>query len=192
VFELDITAFEPQLASDMVIAVMDELDRNQREYNARKTTQTRQFIEDRLTDTKIELETSEEVLKEFRERNRSILESPQLQLEQERLTRDVAVLIGVFTTLKQQLETAKIEEVKETDYLIFLDTPETPLYPAKSKNRFLVIMVGILGIGLSIILVLIMEYAKNSDDDEKEKINKVKSLIVKTLNDFLPPRSKKT
>jgi uncharacterized protein involved in exopolysaccharide biosynthesis len=192
VFELDITAFEPQLASDMVIAVMDELDRNQREYNARKTTQTRQFIEDRLTDTKIELETSEEVLKEFRERNRSILESPQLQLEQERLTRDVAVLIGVFTTLKQQLETAKIEEVKETDYLIFLDTPETPLYPAKSKNRFLVIMVGILGIGLSIILVLIMEYAKNSDDDEKEKINKVKSLIVKTLNDFLPPRFKKT
>ncbi len=46
----------------------------------------------------------------------------------------MAVLIGVFTALKQQLETAKIEEVKESDYVIILDTPYIPLYPDKPKR----------------------------------------------------------
>ena len=44
------------------------------------------------------------------DRNRRIENSPSLQLEQQRLGREVTVLTGVFTTLKQQLETTKIEE----------------------------------------------------------------------------------
>ena len=44
-------------------------------------------------------------------RNRRIENSPALQLEEQRLSREVAVLTGVFTTLKQQFETTKIEEV---------------------------------------------------------------------------------
>ena len=58
------------------------------------------------------------------DRNRRIENSPALQLEQQRLNREVIVLTGVFTTLKQQLETTKIEEVKESDYVIILDPPE--------------------------------------------------------------------
>ena len=77
---------------------MEELDKHQRSYNARKTKETRQFIDERLLATESELERAEEALKLFREKNRSIFESPQLQLEQERLGRDVAVLISVFTT----------------------------------------------------------------------------------------------
>ena len=42
--------------------------------------------------------------------NRRIENSPALLLEQQRLQREVTVLIGVFTTLKQQLE-------KSTNYM---------------------------------------------------------------------------
>ena len=45
------------------------------------------------------------------------------------------MLTGVFTTLKQQLETTKIEEFKENDYVIIIDHPERPFiksYPLKS------------------------------------------------------------
>ena len=156
-FELEISASEPQLAADIASGVMEELDKHQREYNFRKTAGTRQFIEKRLLATESELEKAEEALKLFRERNRSIFESPQLQLEQERLGRDVAVLISVFTTLKQQLETAKIEEIKESDYVIILDTPYIPLYPDKPKKKRMVILAGFLGIGLGIILAFIRE-----------------------------------
>jgi uncharacterized protein involved in exopolysaccharide biosynthesis len=190
-FELEISASEPQLAADIANTVIVELDLHQRSYNARKTTETRQFIDERLLSTKAELEKAEETLKFFRERNRSIFESPQLQLEQERLGRDVAVLIGVFTTLKQQLETAKIDEVKESDYVIILDTPNIPLYPDKPKKKLIVILAGILGIGLGMIFAFIREYAENSDEEEQIKMGKAKSLILKNIYDFLPRRLRK-
>ena len=185
-FELEISASEPQLAADLAYAVMEELDKHQREYNAKKTTETRQFIEERLLATESELEKAEEALKLFRERNRSIFESPQLQLEQERLGRDVAVLISVFTTLKQQLETAKIEEVKESDYVIILDTPDIPLYPDKPKKKRMVILAGILGIGLGMILAFIKEFVRNRNEEEREKLSEVKSLIIKNISDIKP------
>ena len=187
-FELEISASEPQLAADIASAVMEELDLHQRDYNAMKATGTRQFIEERLLATETELEKAEEALKLFRERNRSIFESPQLQLEQERLGRDVAVLIGVFTALKQQLETAKIEEVKESEYVIILDTPDIPLYPDKPKKKLLVILAGFLGIGVGITLVFIREYANNSNEEEQKKMAKLKSLIIENINAILPRR----
>ena len=47
---------------------------------------------------------------------------------------------GVFTTLKQQLETTKIEEVKESDYVVILDPPEVPLISSAPKKKKSVIM----------------------------------------------------
>ena len=187
-FELEISAFEPQLAAEIASAVMEELDQHQRDYNARKTAGTRQFIEERLLAAKSELKKAEESLKLFRERNRSIIESPQLQLEQERLGRDVAVHIGVFTTLKQQLETAKIEEVKESDYIIILDTPDIPLYPHKPKKKRMTILAGIFGIGLGMILAFIKEFVQNRDAEDQGKLSEAKSLFIKNISDFLPQR----
>ena len=187
-FELEISASEPQMAADIASAVMEELDKHQRSYNARKTKETRQFIDERLLATESELERAEEALKLFREKNRSIFESPQLQLEQERLGRDVAVLISVFTTLKQQLETAKIEEVKESDYVIILDTPDIPLYPDKPKKKRMVILAGILGIGLGMILAFIKEFVRNRDEEEQEKLCEIQNNFLKNISDFLPQR----
>jgi len=187
-FELEISASEPQLAANIASAVMRELDSHQREYNSRKNTETRQFIDDQLFDTKLELEKAEEKLKIFREKNRSIFESPNLLLEQERLGRDVAVLIGVFTTLKQQLEKAKIDEVKESDYVIILDVPNKPLYPDEPKKKPMVILAGILGIGFGMVLAFVLESFSNSAKEEKDKIHKAKLLIKENITDFVPKR----
>ena len=84
------------------------MDSHQRRYNKAKTSQTRQFIEERIIETEKELMSAEEDLKVFMDRNRRIENSPALQLEQQRFGREVTVLTGVFTTLKQQLETTKI------------------------------------------------------------------------------------
>ena len=67
-------------------------------------------------------------------------------LEQQRLLREVSVLTGVFTTLKQQLETIKIEEVKDADYVLVMDPPEAPLYPKDSNKKQTLIFSGLLGL----------------------------------------------
>jgi len=115
ILTMTINASEPNLAAAINRAFIEGLDSHQRRYNKAKTSDTKQFIEERIIDTEKELMAAEEYLKIFMDRNRRIENSPALQLEQQRLGREVTVLTGVFTTLKQQLETTKIEEVKESD-----------------------------------------------------------------------------
>ena len=100
---LTISASEAIFARDIAVVVIEELDSYLRQSNKDKTSETRQFIEERIDDTEKNLKIAEEVLKDFRVRNRRLENSPALLLEQQRLSREVSVLTGVFTSLKQQL-----------------------------------------------------------------------------------------
>jgi uncharacterized protein involved in exopolysaccharide biosynthesis len=102
------------------------------------------------------------------------------------LAREVSVLTSVFTTLKQQLETAKIEEVKELDYVIVLDPPEAPLIRSKPNKRKMVILAGFLGIGLGLVLAFCKEYVENSDSKDQDKIKEVKISLIKNLKELIP------
>ena len=117
---------------------------------------------------------AEEDLKVFRDRNRRIENSPALLLEQQRLGREVTVLTGVFTTLKQQLETTKIEEVKESNYVVIVDHPNIPLERSKPNKSKMVILTGFLGIILGLGLVLIKDLITKTDNEEKRKFLKIK------------------
>jgi len=177
IYTLSINASEPQLASDIVTALIEELDTHQKEYNKAITSKARKFIEERIVVVGKELRDAEEALKDFTVSNRRIENSPLLLLEQERLAREVSVPAGVFTTLKQQLETTKIEEVKESDYVVVLDPPEAPLERSGPNRRKMVIFAGFLGIGLGIAIGLVIEFIK----ENWEQIKQVKKLISENL-----------
>jgi len=191
IYTINLHASEPKLAAEVNKSLIEELDAHQQEYNRGKTGDTRQFIEERIIDTEKELMSAEERLKNFMDRNRRIENSPALQLEQQRLGREVTVLTGVFTTLKQQLETTKIEEMKESDYVVVLDPPEVPLKRSKPNKKLMVILAGILGIGLGMLLVFMMEFAANRDKEEKDKMAEVKAMVLKNLSELIPGKSNK-
>ena len=184
IFTLSINAFEPKLAAEINAALINELEVHQKDYNQKKNSETRKFIEERIVDTEKKLMAREESLKEFRVRNRRFEQSPALLLEQGRLSREVSVLTGVFTTLKQQLETAKIEEVKESDYVIIIDLPEIPLSRSKPNKRLMVILAGFFGIGIAALISLFIEFANRLDKEEKEKFVKVRSFIIQNINEL--------
>ena len=190
IFTLSINASEPTLASDLNMAIIQELDTHQRNYNKDKTTDTKTFIEERIVTTERDLMSAEENLKVFRDRNRRIENSPSLQLEEQRLRREVAVLTGVFTTLKQQLETTKIQEFKDSDYVIIVDPPEVSLYPSKPKKRRSVILAGLIGITFGVLLALFKESLSNKNKEEKIKMSKAKFLFVQNISDLIPKRFK--
>lgn len=187
---ININASEPILAAEINRTLIQELDAHQRKYNKARTSDTKQFIEERILNTEKELNSAEEALKVFLDRNRRYENSPALQLEKQRLAREVTVLIGVFTTLKQQLETTKIEEVKESDYVVILDAPELPLRPSKPKKKQMVILAGLIGLGLGLILAFIREYAANSEKEEKDKIIEAKFLVRKNILGFISNKLK--
>ena len=188
ILTLSISAAEASFAKDINQALIEELDAHQRNYNKLKTSKTKIFIQERIVDIEKELISAEERLKIFMDRNRRIENSPSLQLEQQRLSREVTVLIGVFTTLKQQLETTKIEEVKESSYVVIIDAPEKPLIRSKPNKKMIVILNGIFGISLGLFFAFISEYLLSRKKDDIEKINKAKITAVKNILYFWPSK----
>ena len=63
----------------------------------------------------------EDKLKNFRQKNRNILSSPELLLEQTRLIRNVEVQSQLYITLLSQYELVSIEESENFSFIEILD-----------------------------------------------------------------------
>ena len=174
ILTINTDASDPIIAKEINKALIEELDSFRRTYNKVKTSEAKIFIEERIVAVKNELVLAEEKLRTFRDRNRQIQNSPSLQLEVQRLSREVTVLIGVFTTLKQQLETTKIEEVKESDYVTILDAPELPFSPSKPNKKFLVIISGFFGLLIGILFSIFSEFLESNKKNNLKKVNELK------------------
>jgi len=144
---------ERKLASDIANMIYDFLVEFNTVSSVNNSKMNRTFIQDRLKDIGARLETAEERLKDFREKNRSIIESPQLQLELGRLTRDVEIQNQLYITLLEQLELVKIKELDETPTLTVLDTAVPSLYKDKPKRKNIVLLSFMVGIMVSICIV---------------------------------------
>ena len=172
VFTISLTAKESKLAADINRGLIAELEDYQKKTARNKTSQTLEFIKERIAETQLDLQKAEESLKTFLDRNRRIENSPSLQLEQQRLLREVNVLTSVFTTLKQQLETTKIDNLKESSYIVTVDEPQITLSPSKPKKYVILAIATIIGIVLAVIVAVFNEYFKNVD---KTKIKMLKN-----------------
>ena len=154
---LEVRGLEPEFSVDLANTIISESDKLQREFKTHQISDKRSFIEERIKDVKKDLESAQEDLKEFRERNRQVQYSPALLLEEERLKTEMDVKKEIFSTLKQQFELAKIEEVEEGATVQILDKPVAP-YEKSSPKIFLSIFLSIfIGFGLSVVIAYVMD-----------------------------------
>jgi uncharacterized protein involved in exopolysaccharide biosynthesis len=101
------------------------------------------FVASRRSEAQADLARAEDALKEFRDANRKIMNSPDLLLEEGRLLREIRVQEEVFLELTRQHEIAKIEAEKATPILEILDPP-TLHYAPESPRLPLLLGVGLL------------------------------------------------
>jgi hypothetical protein len=181
------TTKEPLFAKELAEVTLAELEALNRFYKSQTVNEKTSFIANRIASVENDLKSSETSLKEFNERNRQI-SSPALELEQGRLARDVEIQKGIYLTLKQQYELAKIEEVQEASIVQVLDKPQVPLGPTNKNLKRSVLLAGILGIGLGILLGFIRSYLDSNDMDERKKIRRMKHLLKKKTKDIILDR----
>lgn len=161
IMAIKVTTEEPELSAQIANRLTLELDDFNRNFRNIKAKEQRIFIEDRLREVKEELKRAEERLKYFREKNRRIVDSPMLLLEQERLIRDVELQNTIFVELKKQYEKTKIEEVKNTPMIDILDKASVPTERCRPKRRILVIFITCVSFVIGVGLVGLKEFYRN-------------------------------
>lgn len=114
------------LSAYVVAQMLTELDRFNVETRSSRERGTRQFVEGRVQDVRRDLSAKEQALAAFRQTNVRIGNSPQLQLEQARLEREVLTQSELYRLLVREFEMARIEEKRDTPTFSVVDPPQPP------------------------------------------------------------------
>ena len=141
--QVNIEMESPNLAAEVANFIGSEIQSYIQKQNTVKAVKEKLFISGRLIVVKGELEKLEEDLKEFKERNRGYEVSPELFMIYSQKFREAEAKQQVYVTLQQQLELARISEVKQTPIINILDEAKPPV--SKSRpNRAIISLLSLL------------------------------------------------
>jgi uncharacterized protein involved in exopolysaccharide biosynthesis len=134
-------------------------------------------VENRVAAASLDLRAAEERLKNFVERNRLWQQSPELQLEYDRLEREVQVAQEVYLTLKRQYEEARVEEVNDTPVLTVVDSALTPVRHSRPRRTASVAIALFLGAGLGVALAFLREYLARLKREGSEELQELEGRV---------------
>ena len=144
----------PKLSSMIANYIYDAIKEISNSSYSEQAVLNRKFIEQRQDIAQSALIKAEEKLRDFRTNNINVSDSPQLQLEFERLLRQVEIQTQVYITLTQQYEIARIDEVKDTPSVILLDDSITPVKKHSPRRMFIVLISTFFGAIISLVAIL--------------------------------------
>jgi len=146
------------VSAGIVNAIASGLDRFMRTRRTTNATEQRRWIEARLVEVKQDLGNSENVLKEFAEKNRRVADSPELMLERDRLYREVQINTTIYTELKRQYEIIKIEEIKNIPIVTVMDAGRPAALKSRPHRSVIVITVFTISLIIAIGYVVACDY----------------------------------
>lgn len=161
---LEVTTKSPTLSADVANALIAALEQYLITLRQDEGRKNRTFIDARVVDVAGELSKAEDQLAKFREANRRLGGSPELQLQELRLQRDMMIQEQVFLELQKQKEIAEIEEVKNTPVLKVLDEAVPPIRPSRPMRVLMVAAAFLLGVFASASWVLLRTSLRASPD----------------------------
>jgi len=128
-----------------------------------------------------ELESGESVRGDSTSLGVSIADAPELGLEFVRLTRDLKIQETIFELLKQQYESARIQETRDTPTVQVLDIARIPEIKSRPKRVFTAALGGILSFGLTMFFILGYEFIQREKRKNSEIYLKILE-ITRILN----------
>lgn len=138
---------ESKFTYSLASAIIETLENLINTFKISQVKEKKLFIENRINEVQIELKKKEDDLKIFREKNRDIMFSAKLLIEQERLLRDVKVQTELYITLRTQYEMVRIEEVQNNSLIQLLEPPKVPDYPVRPRPKrdyFFAVIIGLI------------------------------------------------
>jgi uncharacterized protein involved in exopolysaccharide biosynthesis len=160
ILDVSVTMPESKLSADVVNNIASSLDNYVRTKRKSYASEQRFYLEKRVMQVKDSLTNAENILKDFREQNRMITQSPMLLLEQGRLMRQVDILQTVFVEITKQLELAKIDEIRDTPVVNIEEYAQDPIKKAGPKRLTSLIIILFFSFVLSSIYLVYKDNIK--------------------------------
>ncbi|WP_103016350.1 Wzz/FepE/Etk N-terminal domain-containing protein [Salinibacter ruber] len=171
---ISVTAGGPQLASDLAKSFLDHFSTRVREIRTEKVRERLQFVEGRYEEAEQELETAEERLAQFLERNQNPTTAT-LQFRQDRLRRQVSFKEQLYSELQSQLTQTRLDLQQRQPVVTIVEKPVPPMKksaPGRTLVVFLSLFLGgIVGVVASFVRSI---FTSNKDKISKEKIDNIK------------------
>lgn len=156
---------DPQLAAEIANFLTQALQNTIVSTRSGQAREKRLFIEDRLDEVKRDLNLAELKVAEFREQNRVITGSANLQMMLDRLLREVQIQTQIYITLQQEYESSRIEELNTTPPLVIVDDPVRPLEPARPQKLLLLFVSVFFGLMVGPVVVIVRILVKSQQED---------------------------
>jgi uncharacterized protein involved in exopolysaccharide biosynthesis len=161
-----VTAEAPELAAAIANRFVELANKYNRENRGFQARETRRFVEERLQEAEGDLRDAENALREFRTRNRRF-ETPELQLEDQRLQRQVQLQQNLYLSLRQQYESARIQEVNDTPVLSVIERAIPPVRrssPRRGRTAALALVFGaFIGAALTVSRGVVRQWREAGD-----------------------------
>ncbi len=141
ILTITVTMPEAQLSADVVNNITKSLENYVQTQRKSYASDQEKYIEKRILQVKDSLNIAENVLTRFNEQNRAIAQSPLLQLQQERLTRNVDISNTVYLELRKQLELARIDEINDTPIVNVQEYANNPVIKSGPHRLTLLIII---------------------------------------------------
>lgn len=170
-----VTAGGPQLASDLTESFLRHFTTRVRELRTEKVRKRLQFVEGRFQEVEKELETAEDRLAQFLERNQNPTTAT-LQFRRDRLQRQVTFKEQLYSKLQSQLTQTRLELQRKQPVVTTVEEPVPPLNRSSPQRTLIVIFSVVLGgfVGIGISFVSSALQARKEDPDKREKIKELR------------------
>lgn len=187
VITITVKTGSPQLSravADRLIGLLGEYNLQNRRSQA---SSERKFTERRLAEARNELRDAERRLESFMRGNREFALSPQLGIEHQRLTREVALRQEMYTGFVQAYEQARIEEIRDTPIFTIVESPELPALPDPRGTVSRTAMAFVGGLVLGLLIAAFRVYGENNHVVAGDELAEFRRLRRETVTGLRAP-----
>jgi len=177
---ISVTAGDPTLAADLADSFVEHLKTRVREIRTEQVRERLQFVERRFGEVEQELETAEERLAQFLERNQNPTTAT-LQFQRDRLQRQVSFKEQLYSDLQSKRTQTRLELQRQQPVVTVVERPMPPTGPS-GPNRLLyflaaVIVGGGAGVGLVLVQTFLTNWAERSDES-RAKLEELEASLI--------------
>tara|TARA_Y100000389_G_scaffold198620_1_gene235462 strand:- start:12227 stop:13192 length:966 start_codon:yes stop_codon:yes gene_type:complete len=137
IIKVSVSSLSPKLAKDLLVSIISETQLINDLIFAEKEKEKLFFLKSRLIEVKQEVETLDNELVSFMEKNRLNMNSPLLSLEKDKIERRLDIKKNVLISLTQQNELLTIQSKDNTSILYIMDPPSVPSKHSHPKTLLL-------------------------------------------------------